>query len=110
MNKFERKTYGQILQERQFAEQIRLADSYDFSKLMMQGMLDDVNAEIAEHSKGKFKDKTFYVMALIAIESVGKAPIIKVCSLAACLYPSLNQTIWKIDHDKQEGFLLWTLP
>ena len=110
MNKHERKTYGQLLHDRQFAEQIRLADSYEFAKQVMKGMIDDVNAEIAEHAQGKYKGKSFYVLALIATEALGKAPKTIVTSTFDCPYPSLNQTVWKVDHLKEEAFLLWTLP
>lgn len=110
MNKYERKTYGQLLYERKFAEQMRLADAWDFSKKCINGMMDDVNDEIKLHGNGKYKDKSFYVMSLIAIETFGKAPITKTLSSSACPYPSLNQTVWKIDHLKEEAILLWALP
>lgn len=110
LNKHERKTYGQLLQDSQLAEHIRLADSYEFAKQCMKGMLEDVNAEIAEHSNGKYKGKSFYVMSLIATESVGKKPKTITLSTHDCPHPSLNATVWKIDHEKEEAILLWSLP
>jgi hypothetical protein len=110
MNKFERKTYGQIIQDRQLSEQMRIADSWDFAKQWTNGMLEDVNADIAEHSSGKYKGTNFYTMAISSIEKIGQAPKILVVSSQDCPYPSLNQTVWKIDQDKQDAFLLWHLP
>lgn len=109
-NKFERKTYGQLLQDRKFAEHLRLSESWDFAQELMKGMIEDVNAEIKEHGNGKYKDKTFYVMSLVLTETFGKVPLTKTLSAESCPYPSLNQTVWKIDHDKQDAFLLWALP